>query len=82
MGKHLGYSVKSAGVLITWEMRVYVRMRCIRLATWNMNTLTITIIELVDVMCRRTIKIACLQETKWRKNARKLGEQYYYIYRC
>ncbi|KAJ7976642.1 Retrovirus-related Pol polyprotein LINE-1 [Quillaja saponaria] len=37
----------------------------IRTATWNIWTLTGKLRELVDIMSRRRIKIACLQETKW-----------------
>ena len=38
----------------------------IRLATWNIGTLTGKSIELVDTMKRRRVNIACLQETKWK----------------
>ena len=37
----------------------------IRLATWNIGTLTGKTMELVEVMLRRKINIICLQETKW-----------------
>ena len=38
----------------------------IRLATWNIGTLTSKSIELVDTMKRMRVNIACLQETKWK----------------
>ena len=55
--------------------------RGIRLATWNIGTLTSKTMELVDVMRRRKINIACLQETKWRGGkARELEEGYKLLY--
>ena len=38
----------------------------IRLATWNLGTLTGKSLELIDTMKRRKINIACIQETKWK----------------
>jgi hypothetical protein len=37
----------------------------LRLATWNIGTLTGKGRELVDTMVRRRVNIACVQETKW-----------------
>ena len=37
----------------------------IRLAIWNIGSSTGKTRELVDVMNRRGISIACLQKTKW-----------------
>ena len=37
----------------------------IRIATWNIGTLTGKLLELVDIMLRRRVNIACLQKTKW-----------------
>ena len=37
----------------------------IRLASWNIGSLTDRLAELVDVMIRRNISILCVQETKW-----------------
>ena len=52
----------------------------IRLATWNIGTLTAQSIELVDTMKRRRFNIACLQETKWKgKKAKDIdGFQLWY----
>jgi len=38
------------------------RLRC---ASWNIGTLTSKSIELVQVLRRRKVNIACIQETKW-----------------
>ena len=49
----------------------------IRLITWNLGTLTSKSRELVDIMKRRKINIACLQETKWKGDkAKEIGEGY------
>ena len=37
----------------------------LRLATWNIGTLSGKGMELVDTMLRRKVNIACVQETKW-----------------
>jgi len=37
----------------------------VRLASWNIGSLTGKSIELVKVLHRRRISIACIQETKW-----------------
>ena len=37
----------------------------IRLASWNINSLTCRLTELVDAMVRRNVSILCVQETKW-----------------
>ncbi|XP_058222975.1 uncharacterized protein LOC131332697 [Rhododendron vialii] len=54
----------------------------IRLATWNIGTLTGKTRELVDTMLRRRINIACLQETKWVeekvKEIEDTGYKFYY----
>ena len=36
----------------------------IRLASWNIGSLTGRLAELVDVMIRRNVNILCVQETK------------------
>jgi hypothetical protein len=50
----------------------------IRLATWNIGSLTGKLVELVDVMCRRKIDILCLQETKWVGEKAKVIEPWGY----
>lgn len=40
-------------------------MRKVRLASWNIGTLTGKSIELVKSLHRRKVSIACVQETKW-----------------
>ena len=37
----------------------------IRLASWNVGSLTSKLAELVDAMVRRNVSILCVQETKW-----------------
>jgi hypothetical protein len=49
-----GYSVKKT-----------VHSDRIRLASWNIGSLTGRLTELVEVMRRRKINILCLPETKW-----------------
>ena len=47
----------------------------LRLASWNIGSLTGKYVELAKVMIRRNIKILCLQETKWiGEKARPIGE--------
>src|SRR5450432_227439 len=53
----------------------------IRLATWNIGTLTGKTRELVDTMIRRRISIVCLQETKWvGEKAREIEDTGYKLY--
>ena len=52
-----------------------------RIASWNVGSLTGKGRELVDVMQRRKIMILCIQETKWKgKSARGLGQGYKVYY--
>jgi len=37
----------------------------VRLASWNIGSLTGKSIELVKILHRRRISIACIQETRW-----------------
>ena len=37
----------------------------IRLASWNIDSLTGRLAELVGTMIRRNVSILCVQETKW-----------------
>ena len=46
----------------------------VKIATWNVGSLTGKSRELVDVMERRKINIMCIQEIKWTgQSARELG---------
>ena len=48
-------------------------LRKVRLASWNVGTLTGKSIELVKSLHRRRINITCVQETKWvRAKAREV----------
>ena len=46
------------------EVRRGVGLRKVRLASWNIGSLTGKSIELVKSLHRRRINIACIQETK------------------
>lgn len=54
----------------------------LRLATWNIRTLTGKAMELVDTMIRRKVNVVCLQETKWvgekAKEVEKTGYKIFY----
>ncbi|KAJ8709706.1 hypothetical protein PYW08_009710 [Mythimna loreyi] len=53
----------------------------LRYASWNVGTMTGRARELADVLKRRRINVACLQETKWRgTKAREIGEGYKFYY--
>jgi exonuclease III len=55
-----------------------VRMRMI---SWNIGTMTGRGRELADVLKRRRVNVACLQETKWKgSKAREIGEGYKFYY--
>ncbi|XP_047028785.1 craniofacial development protein 2-like [Helicoverpa zea] len=59
------------------------RVREVRLryASWNVGTMTGRARELADVLKRRRINVACLQETKWKgTKAREIGEGYKFYY--
>jgi len=43
---------------LTYEYRI-------RLASWNIGSITGRLAELVDVMVRRNVSILCVQDTKW-----------------
>lgn len=45
--------------------------RKVRFASWNVGTLSGKSMEVVDVMRRRKINIACLQETRWKEEKLK-----------
>ncbi|XP_063533678.1 uncharacterized protein LOC134743977 [Cydia strobilella] len=53
----------------------------IRLATWNLGSLTGRSQELSKVLHKRRINICCLQETKWKGSKSKdIGNEYQLIY--
>jgi hypothetical protein len=53
----------------------------VRIATWNVGSLTGRSREVIDVMQRRKIGILCLQEIRWKgQGARELGEGYKLLY--
>ena len=52
-----------------------------RVATWNIGTLNGKTMELVDVMIRRRVSIAYVQETKWTgEKARKIEDTGFKLY--
>ncbi|XP_043687611.1 craniofacial development protein 2-like [Telopea speciosissima] len=54
----------------------YVRKRRIRFASWNIGSLTGKSMELIDVMRRRRINVACIQETRWKGHKAKALDDY------
>lgn len=53
----------------------------LRYTSWNIGTMTGRAKELADVLKRRRINVACLQETKWKgTKAREIGEGYKFYY--
>jgi hypothetical protein len=53
----------------------------IKLATWNVGTLTGRSNELSQILKKRKINICCIQETKWKgSKARNIGNGYKLIY--
>ena len=51
--------------------------RKLRVATWNIGTLTGKSRELAEILKNRRVHVACLQETKWKgSKARDIGEGY------
>ncbi|XP_047529707.1 uncharacterized protein LOC125065895 [Vanessa atalanta] len=58
-----------------------VRELKLRCASWNVGTMSGRGRELADVLKRRRINAACLQETKWKgARAREIGEGYKLFY--
>ena len=52
-----------------------------RKATWHIGILTSKTMELVDVMIRRRVSIACIQETKWTgEKAREIEDTGFKLY--
>ena len=62
-----GAVINEQGFLHYGQVRVkkLVHDSKLRLATWNIGTLTGKGMEIVDTMIRRKVNIICLQETKW-----------------
>ena len=57
------------------------RSLSLRLASWNIESLTGKYVELAEVVIRRSIKILCLQETKWiGEKPRPIGEWGYKLW--
>lgn len=55
--------------------------RRIRVATWNIGSLTGKCSELAEVLQRRRVHVACIQETKWKgSKAREIGNGYRLFY--
>ena len=53
----------------------------IRVASWNVGTLTGKTLDLVDAMIRRRVSVACLQETKWTgEKARVIKDTWYKLF--
>ncbi|GJU84764.1 cleavage/polyadenylation specificity factor, 25kDa subunit [Tanacetum coccineum] len=52
------------------------RMRRIRMASWNVGSLTRKLFELADVLRRQKVDITCFQETKWKGSNMKEGNGY------
>ena len=60
-----GHVAVSACPLGSSGVRRGLGLRKVRLASWNIRTLTGKSIELVKSLHRRKVSIACVQETKW-----------------
>ncbi|CAH0714613.1 unnamed protein product, partial [Brenthis ino] len=53
----------------------------VRIASWNVGSMTGRSLELSEVLLRRRISICCIQETKWKgSKARNIGNDYKFIY--
>lgn len=80
VGSGLGLSHQNGWVRRKMQARRVreVRLRC---ASWNIGTMTGRGRELADVLKRRKVNIACVQETKWKgAKAREIGEGYKFYY--
>ncbi|XP_047989245.1 craniofacial development protein 2-like [Leguminivora glycinivorella] len=63
------------------QRKKLVREVRLRIASWNVGTMTGRGRELADVLERRRINVACLQETKWKgQKAREIGAGYKFYY--
>lgn len=53
----------------------------VRIASWNVGSMTGRSAELGEALRRRRINICCIQETKWKgSKARQIGNEYKFIY--
>ncbi|KAL6549823.1 hypothetical protein OROMI_020311 [Orobanche minor] len=41
--------------------------RGLRVGSWNLGTLTGKLLELVDILNKRRVDVACIQETRWKE---------------
>ncbi|XP_048483178.1 craniofacial development protein 2-like [Plutella xylostella] len=58
-----------------------VQVRRLRIGSWNVGTMTGRGAELANILQKRRINIACLQETKWKgTKARELSDGYKFFY--
>ncbi|CAG9568035.1 unnamed protein product [Danaus chrysippus] len=63
------------------RLKTRVPKRKLRFATWNIGSLTGRCRELADVLVRRRVQCAFLQETRWKGNkSRNIGQGYRLIY--
>nr|XP_032523145.1 craniofacial development protein 2-like [Danaus plexippus plexippus] len=63
------------------RLKTLVPQRKLRFATWNIGSLTGRCRELADVLMRRRVQCAFLQETRWKGNkSRNIGQGYRLIY--
>ena len=46
-----------------------------RVGTWNVDSLTSGLGELVEALDKRRIDVLCVQETRWRSDCRLLGNE-------
>ena len=60
-----GYEVNPARLPGGKRVRRRSELVNVRLASWNIGSLTGKYIELVKILHRRRISIACIQETRW-----------------
>lgn len=63
------------------RLKKQVQYKPLRIASWNIGTLTGRSRELADILKSRRIDLACLQETRWKgQKSRDIGEGYKLIY--
>ncbi|XP_047024179.1 craniofacial development protein 2-like [Helicoverpa zea] len=61
--------------------RAHTQVPKIRIASWNVGSMTGRSAELSEVLHRRRINICCIQETKWKgSKSRNIGHNYKLIY--
>ena len=83
-GQHLRLSAVRTKRVRTpqrWRMGLTKLANRLRIATLNVGSMTGKGRELADVLNRRRIAIACLQETRWKgSKAKELGDGYKLYY--